>query len=145
MTGFVKFPDGFPAARIKLVWRDYPQVAEGFLPRPDMKPVRSKRGDAVFDGEDGEEAGGRDGSLQVIEHAADPVNVAKDMAARILSAEVEEEKEGTVRTRDNNSDRNEGDDPPRACRRPRPGGAWRAGTGDRACPRSRRSAGRAEP
>jgi type IV conjugative transfer system coupling protein TraD len=111
MNGFVKFPDGFPAARIKLVWKDYPQVADGFLPRPDMKPVRSKRGDAVFDGEDGEEAGGRDGSLQVIEEASDPVNVAKDMAARILLSEVEEEKEGTVRTRDNNSDRNEGDTP----------------------------------
>ena len=33
------------------------------------------------------------------------------MAARILLSEVEEEKEGTVRTRDNNSDRNEGDTP----------------------------------
>ena len=31
MHGFIKFPDGFPAARIKLQWRDYPQVAEGFL------------------------------------------------------------------------------------------------------------------
>jgi type IV conjugative transfer system coupling protein TraD len=111
MNGFVKFPDGFPAARIKLVWKDYPQIAEGFLARPDMAPVRSKRGEGVFDEEEGQEAGGRDGSLQVIEEAADP-NIAKDMAARILTSEVEEEKEGTVaRTRDNNSDRNESDTP----------------------------------
>ncbi|CDO38611.1 type IV secretion system DNA-binding domain-containing protein [Novosphingobium sp. KN65.2] len=30
LHGFVKFPDGFPAARIKLTWKDYPAVAEGF-------------------------------------------------------------------------------------------------------------------
>jgi type IV secretory pathway TraG/TraD family ATPase VirD4 len=106
MHGFVKFPDGFPAARIKLEWKDYPQVADGFLPRPDMKPVRSKRGDEVFDGEGGGEAGGRDGAGQVIEQAVEPVNVAKEMAARILSAEVEEEKDpNSTAVRENNADR----------------------------------------
>lgn len=30
LHGFIKFPDGFPAARIKLRWRDYPEVAQGF-------------------------------------------------------------------------------------------------------------------
>lgn len=30
LHGFVKFPDGFPAARIKLEWEDYPVRAEGF-------------------------------------------------------------------------------------------------------------------
>ncbi|MGK2931754.1 MAG: type IV secretion system DNA-binding domain-containing protein, partial [Solirubrobacterales bacterium] len=30
LHGFIKFPDGFPAARIKLEWADYPQRAEGF-------------------------------------------------------------------------------------------------------------------
>ncbi|WP_010339737.1 type IV secretion system DNA-binding domain-containing protein [Sphingobium yanoikuyae] len=112
MHGFVKFPDGFPAARIKLVWKDYPQVADGFLPRPDMKPVRSKRGEEVFDGEGGGEAGGRDGAGQVIEEVVEPVNVAKEMAARILSAEVDEEKETAVaRSRDNDSDRGGSDTP----------------------------------
>jgi type IV secretory pathway TraG/TraD family ATPase VirD4 len=44
MHGFIKFPDGFPAARIKLQWQDYPQVAEGFSrsprwnPRPTCRP-----------------------------------------------------------------------------------------------------------
>lgn len=38
MHGFVKFPDGFPAARIKLAWKDYPHVAEGFERRKDVTP-----------------------------------------------------------------------------------------------------------
>ena len=38
MHGFVKFPDGFPAARIKLAWKDYPEVAPGFVRRKDMIP-----------------------------------------------------------------------------------------------------------
>ncbi|MFD1960505.1 type IV secretion system DNA-binding domain-containing protein [Novosphingobium panipatense] len=45
MHGFVKFPDGFPAARILLEWKDYPQVSQGFVQRPDIGPVRSKRGE----------------------------------------------------------------------------------------------------
>jgi type IV conjugative transfer system coupling protein TraD len=91
MHGFVKFPDGFPAARIQLVWNDYPQVAEGFLPRPDLQPVRSRRGEEVFDDGGEGDAGGRDGAGQVVEEAVEPVNIAKDLAARILSAEATEE------------------------------------------------------
>lgn len=39
MHGFIKFPDGFPAARIKLTWQDYPEVAPGFLRVTAMDPV----------------------------------------------------------------------------------------------------------
>lgn len=39
MHGFVKFPDGFPAARIKLDWQSYPEVAPGFLRKKDMTPA----------------------------------------------------------------------------------------------------------
>jgi type IV conjugative transfer system coupling protein TraD len=39
LHGFVKFPDGFPATRIELRYRSYPEVALGFEPRPDMKPT----------------------------------------------------------------------------------------------------------
>lgn len=39
MHGFIKFPDGFPAARIKLQWQEYPQVAEGFLRVTKMEPT----------------------------------------------------------------------------------------------------------
>jgi hypothetical protein len=38
LYGFIKFPDGFPAARIKLEWRDYKQVASGFVPRAIIPP-----------------------------------------------------------------------------------------------------------
>lgn len=42
MHGFVKFPDGFPAGRIKLIWRDYPAVAEPFCRKADMKMAEYK-------------------------------------------------------------------------------------------------------
>lgn len=35
----MKFPDGFPATRVELRYRSYPEVALGFEPRPDMKPT----------------------------------------------------------------------------------------------------------
>ncbi|MFD1103572.1 type IV secretion system DNA-binding domain-containing protein [Sphingobium olei] len=105
LHGFVKFPDGFPAARIQLVWKDHPQVAEGFLPRPDVQPVRSKRGEEVFEEGEGSEAGGRDGAGQVIEEVAETGNLAKDLAARILSAEVEQEEDATRRTAERSDDR----------------------------------------
>ncbi|MGB3472115.1 MAG: type IV secretion system DNA-binding domain-containing protein [Erythrobacter sp.] len=38
MHGFIKFPDGFPAARIKLKWEEYPEVAPGFLRVTSMVP-----------------------------------------------------------------------------------------------------------
>lgn len=30
LHGYIKFPEGFPAAKVRLVWEDYPQVAHGF-------------------------------------------------------------------------------------------------------------------
>ncbi len=57
MHGFVKFPDGFPAARIKLAWRDYPAVADGFQRKHDLVPAIYRPSGA--DGAEGEgEAGG---------------------------------------------------------------------------------------
>ncbi|MCF8706978.1 type IV secretion system DNA-binding domain-containing protein [Rhizorhapis sp. SPR117] len=107
MHGFVKFPDGFPAARILLEWKDYPQVAQGFLLRPDIQPVRSKRGEEAFEEERAGEAGGRDGSLQVVEEVAETTNIARDLAARILSAEVEEEDDTARRAAPRADDRDE--------------------------------------
>lgn len=42
MHGFIKFPDGFPAARIKLQWKDYPEVAPGFMRVTSMEPTPYK-------------------------------------------------------------------------------------------------------
>jgi hypothetical protein len=33
LSGFIKFPDGFPAAPVTLIPRDWPRVAEGFIAR----------------------------------------------------------------------------------------------------------------
>src|SRR3546814_6562334 len=59
MHGFAKFPDGFPAARILLEWKDYPQIAQGFMSRSDVQPVRSRRGEEAFEEDGAGEAGGR--------------------------------------------------------------------------------------
>ena len=106
MHGFVKFPDGFPAARILLQWRDYPELAQGFLTRPSMEPVRSKRGEDAFADEDGE-AGGRDGAVQIVDDVVDAANLAKEMAARILQASPEEESAERAGVAQHNSDRAE--------------------------------------
>lgn len=58
MHGFVKFPDGFPAARIKLAWQSYPEVAPGFLRTATMTPAKYKA-------PKGEDAEGEDGGLGV--------------------------------------------------------------------------------
>ena len=39
LHGFVKFPDGFPAARIELKYRSYAEVAPGAVPRKNFKPT----------------------------------------------------------------------------------------------------------
>ncbi|AMK26132.1 type IV secretion system DNA-binding domain-containing protein [Sphingobium sp. TKS] len=90
MHGFVKFPDGFPAARIRLAWKDYPSVAQGFIPRPDIQPVRSRRGEKVFE-EEGGEGGGRDGAGQVVQQVVEPGCLSGHAAADARSAEVWEE------------------------------------------------------
>ncbi|KKW90324.1 type IV secretion system DNA-binding domain-containing protein [Sphingobium chungbukense] len=108
LHGFVKFPDGFPAARILLEWKNYPEVAPGFLLRPDVQPVRSKRGEEAFEeDEEAGEAGGRDGAGQVIEEASETANLAKELASRILSAEVEQEEDAANRAAQRADDRDE--------------------------------------
>ena len=37
LHGYVKFPEGFPAARIKLAWTDYPAIAAPFQRKSDMQ------------------------------------------------------------------------------------------------------------
>lgn len=47
LHGFVKFPDGFPASRVVLKWRDFPQVALGFDPREALPKKRPREGQAA--------------------------------------------------------------------------------------------------
>jgi type IV conjugative transfer system coupling protein TraD len=93
MHGFVKFPDGFPAARIRLEWEDYPKVAEGFIVRKPGKPgnpdtvVRGGGGKPQGSGEDG----GRGESLALTEEEVEPANEANNQAANILAQPTEGE------------------------------------------------------
>jgi len=59
LHGFVKFPDGFPATRIKLEWSDYKQVAEGFERVTAMRAAEFTPPDDDEDADMGE--GGREG------------------------------------------------------------------------------------
>lgn len=59
LHGFIKFPDGFPAARIKLTWRDYPEVAEGFqrvttMRAADFVPSEEEAAEMGVDGREGD-------------------------------------------------------------------------------------------
>src|SRR3546814_6313526 len=101
----VKYPDGFPAGRIKLEWKRYPVVAEGFMPRANVQPVRSRRGEGAFEEDGAGEAGGRDGSLLVIDEILESPNLARDLAAGILSAEAEEEGNAAARAAQGTDDR----------------------------------------
>ncbi|TVV76420.1 type IV secretion system DNA-binding domain-containing protein [Sphingomonas solaris] len=91
MHGFVKFPDGFPAARIRLEWEDYPKVAEGFVARPPARPDDPEgavRGSGGKPG-GGDEDGGRGESLTLSDE--EPRSEANDLAASVLSLPTEDQ------------------------------------------------------
>jgi len=69
--GFVKFPDGFPAARIKLTWRDYETVAKGFERVTTMRAADYTPSDkeAAEMGVDGREGGGPDDKPKKVKEA----------------------------------------------------------------------------
>jgi type IV conjugative transfer system coupling protein TraD len=81
LHGFVKFPDGFPAARVVLTFNDYPQVAKGFEPRADTprsgkpglgNPLNGPPGPSK-PRNDGEEAGGREADTVSEKLPGDPL------------------------------------------------------------------------
>ena len=55
LHGYVKFPEGFPAARIKLIWTEYPPVAAPFQRKSDMQIATyvAPEQDGDSEGEDG--------------------------------------------------------------------------------------------
>ncbi|NLR72121.1 type IV secretion system DNA-binding domain-containing protein [Novosphingobium sp. ERN07] len=57
LRGFLVFPEGFDAARIKLTYKDYPKVAEGYVLRQHVEPIEFRREPQA---DDGDEAGGRE-------------------------------------------------------------------------------------
>jgi type IV conjugative transfer system coupling protein TraD len=61
LRGFLVYPEGFDAARIRLTWKDYPKVAEPYLLRDNVEPIAfdPEVNKALFD--EGE-AAGREGN-----------------------------------------------------------------------------------
>jgi hypothetical protein len=99
MHGFVKFPDGFPAARILLKWKDYPARANGFERVDDMRAedyAPSAEEIAEMGGDD-REGGREDDQLSVApEEAQIAVSVAEREAAALrktLEGVVDAERE----------------------------------------------------
>jgi type IV conjugative transfer system coupling protein TraD len=94
LHGFVKFPDGFPAARILLQWRDYPDVAEGFIRRPPPAKPDEPEGEPCGSGgkpKDGGD-GGRGETLALSEDEINERDAPTDLAANILSQPTEEQQ-----------------------------------------------------
>ena len=101
MHGFLKYPDGFPAARVVLEWQHYPKVAEGFVTRRASPAGIAKRGsEGGPPAGGGSEGGGRDGAAQApaalaeaaIEPGSAAANIANLQAANILSAPSENQQ-----------------------------------------------------
>ncbi len=89
LRGFLVYPEGFDAARIKLVWRDYDMVAEPYILRENVQPIAY---DPAIDGEaeEAEEPGGRDSS-DTPKHDLD-----KDGLARALHIDKELEAQAEL-------------------------------------------------
>jgi hypothetical protein len=63
LHGYVRFPERFPSAHIKMDYVHYPSIAEGFEPAPLPSVIApSPDGDDGDDDEPAEEGGGRDGA-----------------------------------------------------------------------------------
>ena len=93
LHGYVKFPEGFPAAKIRLTWRDYPQVAEGFVRVREMRaaefnPPEEDEGTDQL-GEDGRESDGPvNEPEQVLEEGekTDQERAADDLASQFANS-----------------------------------------------------------
>jgi Type IV secretory pathway, VirD4 components len=73
LEGYIKFPEGFAAAPITLEPRDWPRVAEGFIPRETRKPTKptahsasgasptgDRKGETLGEGDESEDRRRRD-------------------------------------------------------------------------------------
>ncbi|MFW2449107.1 type IV secretion system DNA-binding domain-containing protein [Qipengyuania profunda] len=91
LSGFIKFPDGFPAARIRLTWKDYPERAEGFMRVTDMRAAEYVPTDeeAAEMGVGGREGEGPDNVPKDRRDGVDIVLSQAELEAEKLREEVE--------------------------------------------------------
>jgi type IV conjugative transfer system coupling protein TraD len=86
LRGFLVFPEGFDAARIKLTYKDYPKVAEGYVLRQHVEPIEFMR---EAQGDEADETGGRE-TKEELELARD---TAPDDALRQARAPTPKQEE----------------------------------------------------
>jgi hypothetical protein len=97
LTGFIKFPDGFPAAPVTLVPCDRPRLAEGFIARElpsrtrvarcsDTDPTEIREGDD--DPAEGEDEGGEPRRLARKERPASDPQTARVRGKRVAQSGV---------------------------------------------------------
>jgi hypothetical protein len=91
LRGFLVFPEGFDAARIKLAWKDYPKVAEGYLLRENVEPIEFSKG-TDEEADDTGEAGGRETKEEL--QPAPVSDLVEDKARPVAAIEAEQEGEG---------------------------------------------------
>jgi type IV conjugative transfer system coupling protein TraD len=72
LHGFIKFPEGFPAAPVVLRPRNWPRVAEGFIARPEAKKVARKPVDRASGSERQGHQPGSDATTQSGDNDGDP-------------------------------------------------------------------------
>ena len=94
LRGFVVFPEGFDAARIKLAYKDYPKVAEGYLLRENVEPIEFRTAAADSDHEE-QGAGGRE-SREELEPASPSDPDAPPTKAVSVPATPEDTEPSTV-------------------------------------------------
>lgn len=95
LHGFVKFPDGFPAAKIQLTYKSYPEIAAGFERVTVMRASTYKPSQPDDDEleEGGRETDGRDNAPIAIADLADKERQQENSEAAPLSkAEIEAAK-----------------------------------------------------
>ena len=119
LHGFVKFPEGFPAGRIKLEWTDYPAIAEPFQRKSEMQIAAyvPQQENQPADGGDGGPAPvatslGDKGAATVDGQAADQHTPDRDAAALIDAREITAaDQQMDTRTEEPATPRNEDETP----------------------------------
>jgi type IV conjugative transfer system coupling protein TraD len=87
LHGYVKFPEGFPAARIKLNWVNYPVIAEPFQRKTDMQMAAYVPKASTEGGED--RVGGDGGPVHVVGESKG-IDLAEDKGSASAEPETDQ-------------------------------------------------------
>ena len=87
LTGYLRFPGGFPSAAVTLGFVNYPQIAEGFIPRPPEKPTAANASDGASENGEGVPPSGDGGTGHAVDQSGAPERrIASAVAMPIAAA-----------------------------------------------------------